>query len=168
MEYESSRSYQGELYTDDNLYKSFNNQEQGKDFFNKPKIKSDLPSASRALYDQQQHLINKKKTLRDARFDLRKMSLKEAHDDFAYEDILEGNVIDDREDEQLLQEEMNLDLFSEEEEKTKMIEKEFHKNMQLVEQELDSLDLKKDLVSFENVVQQEDDDDVGGKHNLNK
>lgn len=96
------------------------------------------------------------------------MSLKEAHDDFAYEDILEGNVIDDREDEQLLQEEMNLDLFSEEEEKTKMIEKEFHKNMQLVEQELDSLDLKKDLVSFENVVQQEDDDDVGGKHNLNK
>lgn len=96
------------------------------------------------------------------------MSFKEAHNDFAYEDILEGNVIDDREDEQLLQEEMNLDLFSEEEEKTKMIEREFHKNMQLVEQELDSLDLKKDLVSFENVVQQEDDDDVGGKHNLNK
>ena len=96
------------------------------------------------------------------------MSFKEAHDDFAYEDILEGNVIDDREDEQLLQEEMNLDLFSEEEEKTKMIEKEFHKNMQLVEQELDSLDLKKDLVSFKNVVQQEDDDDVGGKHNLHK
>jgi hypothetical protein len=65
--------------------------------------------------------VDKQQTLRDFRFDLKNFK----GDDLDYEDILKGNDIDDQEDEYLLMEELNL-VLSEEEEKTKEIEKQFH------------------------------------------
>ena len=65
--------------------------------------------------------MDKQQTLRDFRFDLKNFK----GDDLDYEDILKGNDIDDQEDEYLLMEELNL-VLSEEEEKTKEIEKQFH------------------------------------------
>jgi hypothetical protein len=48
---------------------------------------------------EQQHLVDKQlRTLRDFRFDLKNFK----GDDLDYEDILQGNEIDDQEDENLL------------------------------------------------------------------
>ena len=96
MKYESRTSFQGELYPDD-LYKSFN-REEGKDVFNKPSINSDSARSKMRASSEQQHLVDKQRTLRDFRFDLKNFK----GDDLDYQDILQGNEIDDQEDENLL------------------------------------------------------------------
>ena len=96
MKYESRTSFQGELYPDD-LYKSFN-REEGKDVFNQPSINSDSARSKMRASSEQQHLVDKQRTLRDFRFDLKNFK----GDDLDYQDILQGNEIDDQEDENLL------------------------------------------------------------------
>jgi hypothetical protein len=97
VEYESRNSFQGELYPDDHLYKSFI-REEGKDIFNEPKIMIDSAKSKMRPSSEQQHLMDMQQTLRDFRFDLKNFK----GDDLDYEDILQGNEIDDHEDEHLL------------------------------------------------------------------
>ena len=96
MEYESRNSFQDEIYTDD-LYKSFN-REKGKDVFNQPSILSDSVKSNMRPSTEKQNLVGMQQTLRDFRFDLKNFK----GDDLDYEDIIQGHVIDDQEDENLL------------------------------------------------------------------
>lgn len=96
MEYESRNSFQDELYTDD-LYESFN-REKGKDVSNQPSIISDSARSKMRPSSEQQNLVDKQQTLRDFRFDVKNFK----GDDLDYEYIIQGHLIDDQEDENLL------------------------------------------------------------------
>ena len=59
---------------------------------------SDSARSKLRASSEQQNLMEKQQTLRDFRFDLKNFK----GDDLDYEDILQGNVIDEQEDENLL------------------------------------------------------------------